>query len=284
MNSSHTFTTWECGYFTEEVTNKFHQLYVNHKKEFANIWREIALRFKGDPNILGYELLNEPWTGDFFDDYSLLLPGNTGYTLLQPFSEAASDGIREVDDETIVFWEPLTYAYFIDSLPVVELGLDAYFNTHNWTVLIPLLEKLCGPMADGVTTQDFAFLGQQPAASSDSPSSPRRPASVSSLGPGFTAPPGGMDYLNRTAMSWHYYCWALGYGHPDVEYDPALKFICDQVAGPIVFDTVDHRASELGGSASMLTEFGICVPSYDHPTYEGTGECNFVLDQADKHF
>ena len=66
------------------------------------------------PEILGYELMNEPWTGDVFDDLSLLLPGNAGYELLEPFFNAASDAIREVDDETLIFWEPVTYSYFVN--------------------------------------------------------------------------------------------------------------------------------------------------------------------------
>ena len=41
--------------------------------------------------------------------------------------------------------------------------------------------------------------------------SPGRAGRPSTLGPGFTAPPGGPAYLNRTALSWHYYCWAIGY-------------------------------------------------------------------------
>ena len=71
-------------------------------------------RFKEMPEILGYELLNEPWTGDIFQDLSLLLPGNAGHQLLEPFFNAASDAIREVDDETLIFWEPVTYAYFVN--------------------------------------------------------------------------------------------------------------------------------------------------------------------------
>ncbi len=35
--------------------------------------------------ILGYELMNEPWTGDIYQDLSLLLPGNAGGKLLEPF-------------------------------------------------------------------------------------------------------------------------------------------------------------------------------------------------------
>ena len=75
-----------------------------------------------------------------------------------------------------------------------------------------------------------------------------------------------------------------------------------QVLGPMVFNTVSARAGELGGSGTMLTEFGECTPSYSHPDYQGdisqqmythahvffisdagTIECNTVLDEADRH-
>ena len=53
----------------------------------------------------------------------MLLPGNAGYELLEPFFNAASEAIRSVDDETIIFWEPVTYAYFIN--------VSAHFNPPN---------------------------------------------------------------------------------------------------------------------------------------------------------
>lgn len=67
----------------------------------------------------------------------------------------------------------------------------------------------------------------------------------------------------------------------------------------MVFNTVQARATELGGSATMLTEFGECTPYFDHPDYQGrieqnnrdfvinlisgSVECNFVLGEAEKH-
>ena len=66
------------------------------------------------------------------------------------------------------------------------------------------------------------------------------------LGPGFSNPPGGdilvcnktsiinnypflgAAYLNRTVMSYHYYCWALGYAS-DESIDPILTTVCDDV-------------------------------------------------------
>ena len=38
----------------------------------------------------------------------------------------------------------------------------------------------------------------------------------------------GAAYLNRTVMSYHYYCWALGYAS-DESIDPILTTVCDDV-------------------------------------------------------
>ena len=39
----------------------------------------------------------------------------------------------------------------------------------------------------------------------------------------------GAAYLNRTVMSYHYYCWALGYAS-DEAIDPILTTVCDDVS------------------------------------------------------
>ena len=114
LNNTSGFSTWACGYFTQQISQSFQELYTNHKAEFARVWREIALRFRDNSGVLGYELMNEPWTGDFYQDLSLLLPGNAGYYLLEPFYNVASAAIREVDEEKLIFWEPVTYAYFVN--------------------------------------------------------------------------------------------------------------------------------------------------------------------------
>jgi hypothetical protein len=75
-----------------------------------------VIRFKDRSSVLGYELLNEPWTGDVYADASLILPGIAGQHLLEPFFNRASQAIRAVDNHTIIFWEPVTYAYLIQVL------------------------------------------------------------------------------------------------------------------------------------------------------------------------
>jgi len=290
MNNTHGFSTWACGYFSQEISNGFQQLYTEHKKEFAEFWRQVAIRFRNNPAILGYELMNEPWTGDIFSDASIILPGNAGYELLEPFFNAASDAIREVDDETIIFWEPVTYSYIVNVNEniILDSVLDAYLKTHNFTDFLPILEKACGDMADDFRMSDveeeftkvLENLADTRKHRIDYASDTRGRPNI--LGPGFTAPPGGPDYLNRTALSWHYYCWALGFSS-DEEFDPVLKAVCDDFLGPMVFNTVDSTAQEIGGSATFLTEFGLCAPSYDHPDWQGSIVCDFILDQADQH-
>eukprot|EP00092_Neocalanus_flemingeri_P008290 GFUD01008936.1.p1 GENE.GFUD01008936.1~~GFUD01008936.1.p1 ORF type:complete len:562 (-),score=130.38 GFUD01008936.1:42-1727(-) len=295
MYNTSGFSTWACGYFTQEITNGFQQLYTEHKQEFANFWRQVAERFKNDPAILGYELMNEPWTGDLYRDASLILPGNAGFELLEPFFNAASNAIREVDDETIIFWEPVTYAYFVnvEQNIIIDGVLDAFLKSHNFTDFLPILKQVCGEIVEGAgesvelsfekeLTNILVSLGE--ATSHRFNLVDEKTGRPSTLGPGFTAPPGGPEYLNRTAMSWHYYCWALPSYSSDQDYDPVLRAVCDDFLGSMVFDTVDARAKELGGSATMLTEFGLCSPEYDHPDYQGTIECNFILGQADQHF
>ncbi len=52
------------------------------------------------------------------------------------------------------------------------------------------------------------------------------------FGPGLVQVPGGPDYLNRTVMSWHYYCWAQGVGTAGPEpYDPETRRLCDEGIG-----------------------------------------------------
>lgn len=35
-------------------------------KRFELFWSKVAQKFSGNPYVLGYELLNEPWAGDIY--------------------------------------------------------------------------------------------------------------------------------------------------------------------------------------------------------------------------
>ena len=144
--------------------------------------------------------------------------------------------------------------------------MDTFLKSQNYTIALPILKQVCGELADDATEAAVeSYLGSLMSSVAMTPEQTRRP---SVLGPGFSSPPGGPAYLNRTVMSYHYYCWALGYASSE-QSDPVLTTLCDEILGPMVFKTVDARARELGGSATMLTEFGECNPDSEHPDEAG---------------
>ncbi len=69
---------------------------------YFSIWNIFLFVFR-------YELINEPWAGNYFDHPSLLLPGVAGATNLQPFYEKIAKAIRSVDNDTLIFYEPVTW-------------------------------------------------------------------------------------------------------------------------------------------------------------------------------
>jgi aryl-phospho-beta-D-glucosidase BglC (GH1 family) len=60
-----------------------------------NVWRKIAARYRNEPAVIGYDLLNEP-IAHYFDVVSL-------NPLLEPLYRRIVSGIREVDRNHIVF-------------------------------------------------------------------------------------------------------------------------------------------------------------------------------------
>ncbi len=59
--------------------------------------------------VFRYEIINEPWAGNYFTNPTLLLPGVAGATNLQPFYEKIARAIRSVDNDTLIFYEPVTW-------------------------------------------------------------------------------------------------------------------------------------------------------------------------------
>jgi len=102
-------------YLTREVSSAFQCLYDDVDNLWAALgdaWAHIAKRFKNSKNVLGYELLNEPWMGDIYKSPELMLPKRTEEQFLQPMYASLHSAIREVDDEKIIFFEGITIDYW----------------------------------------------------------------------------------------------------------------------------------------------------------------------------
>ena len=74
----------------------FGQFYANVNgvaDDFARFWKLMAKEFKDFEYVLGYELINEPFAGDFYEAFSVLLPGIAGHFNLAPLYEKTAKGV-----------------------------------------------------------------------------------------------------------------------------------------------------------------------------------------------
>ncbi|CAH1791555.1 unnamed protein product [Owenia fusiformis] len=107
---------WAEGYLTEAVSSAFGCLYNNTNgalNYYTDFWKTVARQYMNKDSVLAYELMNEPWAGDIYEDPTLILPGRAGFKNLLPMWDWLADGIRKVDENTIIMYEPVTWAIYL---------------------------------------------------------------------------------------------------------------------------------------------------------------------------
>jgi endoglycosylceramidase len=79
---------------------------IGLQDHYAAAWRHVAQRFRGNPSIVGYELLNEPWPGSTWQECAnpVGCPVNDGR--LAAFVRRTLGAIRQADPATLVWYEP----------------------------------------------------------------------------------------------------------------------------------------------------------------------------------
>ena len=99
-------------YLTDACGTAFQNLYSN-KNQFQNYfseyWGIVSNSMSKLNSVLGYEYINEPWAGDIYFSPALLIPGVAGSTNLLPMYDNLYETIRKYDNETLVFYEPVTW-------------------------------------------------------------------------------------------------------------------------------------------------------------------------------
>jgi len=71
------------------------------REEYAELWGMIAVRYKDEPAIIGYDIFNEPWPGALS-----LSAVEFDRDILQPFYEELTTRIRDVDPKLLIIYEP----------------------------------------------------------------------------------------------------------------------------------------------------------------------------------
>jgi endoglycosylceramidase len=94
-------------YATPEVSSAFEALYTQPalQASMRGYWTRVATAFRGNPHVVGYELLNEPWAGDIWAAAANLEPGRADRRLLQPLYAQLHAAIRAVDAKTPIMFE-----------------------------------------------------------------------------------------------------------------------------------------------------------------------------------
>lgn len=88
---------WGKYYVTDDVGQTFNRIYnTNHHlhKKFVAYWKKVASYFKGNPYVIAYELMNEPFVGDAVRNPLLLLPSVAERFKFQKFYDSVVTGIR----------------------------------------------------------------------------------------------------------------------------------------------------------------------------------------------
>ncbi|PAA52659.1 hypothetical protein BOX15_Mlig021510g1 [Macrostomum lignano] len=97
-------------------------------------------------------------------------------------------------------------------------------------------------------------------------------------GTGFDRLPGGPANANRSALSYHYYCWIVSPG--DGIYPLWKRLACDALLLTRNLENAKEATAATGGGR-FLTEFGLCAPT-GQANATGTIECNEVLQRTDE--
>jgi endoglycosylceramidase len=79
---------------------------VGLQDRYAAAWRHVAGRFRDDPAVLGYDLLNEPWPGTAWQQCANPAGCPAFDAMLTEFIKRTIAAIRLADQRTLVFYEP----------------------------------------------------------------------------------------------------------------------------------------------------------------------------------
>ncbi|KAJ3313068.1 hypothetical protein HDU76_002727 [Blyttiomyces sp. JEL0837] len=110
--SKHFYDLLELSYASGSAYQRLYKNYNGLRDSFVAYWKLLAEVFGGFDNVLGYDLMNEPFAGNVFSNPWLIIPGLADSWNLQTFYDVTAEGIRQVDSRTLIFFESVTWDNF----------------------------------------------------------------------------------------------------------------------------------------------------------------------------
>jgi endoglycosylceramidase len=137
---------------------------VGLQDRYAAAWRHVAERFRDQPYLMGYDILNEPWPGSVWPTCA----NNLGCPLfdqgpLAGLSQKVISAIRQADRANIVWYEPnILFNFGADSQHPDTGDSRAGFSFHNYCLLAGVIPgaSLPNPPQDetcGAFERNFVF-------------------------------------------------------------------------------------------------------------------------------
>eukprot|EP00928_Gymnodinium_smaydae_P041261 TRINITY_DN27933_c0_g6_i1.p1 TRINITY_DN27933_c0_g6~~TRINITY_DN27933_c0_g6_i1.p1 ORF type:complete len:546 (-),score=52.37 TRINITY_DN27933_c0_g6_i1:255-1823(-) len=116
---------WPEFHLTFQTSLSYEEVYQNvrgKRDKFAAYWAHVAKRFANSSYVLGYELMNEPFSGDPYRYPLNLIPGVADRTRFQKLYDQLNGAIRAEDPDRLIFFQSVTWEV---GLPIGELfGFD----------------------------------------------------------------------------------------------------------------------------------------------------------------
>jgi endoglycosylceramidase len=121
-----------------EVNSIFYNFYKNETllNAYKGFWKTVSGTLAGNPYIVAYDLLNEPWPGGFYEFPEYLVAGVTDHTFLQDFYFNLSEVVRNNTQSPFLAIEPtqLPDTFSKDVFPVgfTQLPFKSLLNDHTY--------------------------------------------------------------------------------------------------------------------------------------------------------
>jgi len=273
--SNPTNTSFQLNYFLNPAENHAWDAFwsnadapngVGLEDDYAQMWEHVANYFKGDSDVVGYEIMNEPWPGSLWPD-SFTDPTAFGEGDLTPFYNQVDSAIRAVDPSTPVYFEPTIFGS--EGLP---LGLgtvndpNTVFSFHDYCVP-GLPDSVCGPFVDLSANTATAYANSQDI-----------PALMTEFGSTYNGLTDELQTANQHMIGWTEWTYSdpgttSGGSGAALVTDPSQPLTGDNVDAARLATLAQPYPQEISGTpGSYSFENGVFQFSYTTAEVNGSGD------------